>query len=104
MDLTKYEILLNDLSLIESEVAILKDQLKDNSLRTIEVDALILKLKQENTLLKSKLTELEIENENLKKQPDTFSILNNKDRDALKAKLQDVISKIDYHLSADRQV
>lgn len=104
MDLTKYEILLNDLSLIESEVAILKDQLKDNSLRTIEVDALILKLKQENTLLKSKLTELEIENENLKKQPDTFNILNNKDRDALKAKLQDVISKIDYHLSADRQV
>lgn len=104
MDLSKYEILINDLSSIEAEVATLKDQIRDNALRTDESDAIIQRLKQENSLLKSKLTELEIEIENLKKQPDTFNLLNSKDREGLKAKLQDVISKIDYHLSADRQV
>lgn len=104
MDLSKYEILINDLSSIGAEVATLKDQIRDTDLRTDESDAIIQRLKQENSLLKSKLTELEIEIENLKKQPDTFNLLNTKEREGLKAKLQDVISKIDYHLSADRQV
>jgi predicted nuclease with TOPRIM domain len=104
VDLSKYEILINELSSIEAEVATLKDQLRDNTLRTDEMETVLMKLRQENSLLKSKLTELEIENENLKKQPDTFNILNSKERETLKLKLQDVISRIDYHLSADRQV
>lgn len=104
MDLTKYEILINELSSIEAEVATLRDKLKVNGSRAIEMEAVVLKLRQENSILKSKLTELEIEIENLKKQPDTLNILNSKERDTLKSKLQDVISRIDYHLSAERQI
>lgn len=102
MDLSKHEILINDLSSIEAEVATLKDKLKDNFLRTDEIEEITLRYKQENSALKSKITELEIEIENLKKEPDTFNILNNKERDTLKTKIQDLISRIDYHLSAER--
>ncbi len=102
MDLAKYENLINDLSSIEAEVATLKDKLRDNFLRSDEMEEVTKRFKQENSLLKSKITELEIEIENLNKEPDTFNILNSKERDALKTKLQDLISRIDYHLSAER--
>ncbi len=102
MDLAKYENLINDLSSIESEVATLKDKLRDNYSRVGEIEEITLRYKQENALLKSKITELEIEIENLKKEPDTFNLLNSKEREALKIKLQDLISRIDYHLSAER--
>ncbi len=101
MDHTKYESLINDLSSIEAEVATLKDKLSDNYSRTDEIEEITQRFKQENSLLKSKLTELEIEIENLKKEPDTFNILNSKERETLKTKIQDLISRIDYHLSAD---
>lgn len=101
MDLTKYETLLNDLASIESEVATLGDALKDNASRNVEMEAATRRLKQENTLLKSKITELEIAIENVKSEPDTFNLLNTKERDTLKTKLQDLISRIDYHLSAE---
>lgn len=101
MDLTKYEILINDLSSIEAEVATLGDALKDNANRTVEMEETARRLKQENSLLKSKITELEIAIENVKSEPDTFNLLNTKERDTLKTKLQDLISRIDYHLSAE---
>lgn len=101
MELAKYESLINDLSSIEAEVATLKDKLNDNYSRAGEMEEITQRLKQENLLLKSKLTELEIEIENLKKEPDTFNILNTKERETLKTKLQDLISRIDYHLSAE---
>lgn len=101
MDLAKYESLINDLSSIEAEVATLKDKLNDNYSRSGEMEEITQRLKQENSLLKTKLTELEIEIENLKKEPDTFNILNTKERETLKTKLQDLISRIDYHLSAE---
>lgn len=102
MDLAKYENLINDLSSIEAEVATLKDKLRDNFSRTDEIEEITLRYKQENSALRSKITELEIEIENLKKEPDTFNVLNNKERDTLKTKIQDLISRIDYHLSAER--
>lgn len=101
MDLAKYESLINDLSSIESEVATLKDMLKDNNFRSSELEEVTKRFKQENSLLKSKITELEIAIENLKKEPDTLNILNNKERESLKSKLQDLISRIDFHLSAE---
>lgn len=101
MDLTKYEILINDLSSIEAEVATLGDALKDNTSRTVEMEETARRLKQENSLLKSKITELEIAIEKVKSEPDTFNLLNTKERDTLKTKLQDLISRIDYHLSAE---
>lgn len=101
MDHAKYESLINDLSSIEAEVATLKDKLSDNYSRSDEMEEITQRFKQENSLLKSKLTELEIEIENLKKEPDTFNILNSKERETLKTKIQDLISRIDYHLSAD---
>lgn len=101
MDLAKYESLINDLSSIESEVATLKDMLRDNSSRSVELEEVTKRFKQENSLLKSRITELEIAIENLKKEPDTLNVLNNKERETLKSKLQDLITRIDFHLSAE---
>lgn len=103
MDLTKYENLLNDLSAIEAEVAILRDKLQNYDSQTSEIESISQKMKQENTLLKGKVTELEIGIENIKKTPDTFNTLNSEEREALKIKLQELISRIDFHISAEKQ-
>lgn len=104
-DLAKYDALIHDLSAIETEIAIISNKLKDVEERNTELEIELVKTKQENSFLQKKMIELEQELLNVKEdqQENPFSLLNSKEKETIKLKLQDIISKIDYHLSADRQ-
>ncbi|MHB1686271.1 MAG: hypothetical protein ACYCVH_02710 [Ignavibacteriaceae bacterium] len=101
-DLTKYDILINDLSSIESRVSILISKFKDTFERNIELENLLAETKRENMLLLQEITKLENEIQSKKENGETnlFNSLTLKERDNLKVKLQNLISKIDYHLSS----
>lgn len=105
VDLAKYDTLIQDLSKIESEIAILRNKLQDVEGRKTELEIEFAKLRQENSFLQKKIIELEqdlvIASEN--KDGNVFNTLNSKEKETIKLKLQDIISKIDYHLSAERQ-
>lgn len=101
-DVNKYESLLNDLTLIESEVAILVEKLKLTSETLKEREVQLAMVKQENQQLHKRISELEYEIENLK-----LSVQNNEadksynhENDILKQKIKSLISRIDYHLSS----
>jgi len=102
VDLAKYDSLIHDLSSIEAEIATLGNKLKDTEERKTELEIQIAKLRQDNSFLQKKIIESEQEIL-LTKQDDEgniFNTLNSKEKENLKLKLQDIISKIDYHLSS----
>jgi predicted nuclease with TOPRIM domain len=102
VDLAKYDSLIHDLSSIEAEIATLGNKLKDTEERKTELEIQIAKLRQDNTFLQKKIIELEQEILLTKQdeQGNIFNTLNSKEKENLKLKLQDIISKIDYHLSS----
>jgi predicted nuclease with TOPRIM domain len=106
VDLAKYDSLIQDLSMIEAEVSTLAEKLRDNGERETELDIQIAKLRQENSHLQKRILEIEQDFEFFKedKEGNILNTLNSKERETLKLKLQDLISRIDYHLSADRQI
>jgi predicted nuclease with TOPRIM domain len=102
VDLAKYDSLIQDLTAIEAEIATLGNKLKDTEERKTELEIQIAKLRQDNSFLQKKIIELEQEIL-LSKQDEEgniFNTLNTKEKENLKLKLQDIISKIDYHLSS----
>ena len=102
VDLAKYDSLIHDLTSIEAEIATLGNKLKDTEERKTELEIQIAKLRQDNSFLQKKIIELEPELL-LSKQDEEgniFNTLNSKEKENLKLKLQDIISKIDYHLSS----
>jgi len=102
VDLTKYDSLIQDLTAIEAEIATLGNKLKDTEVRKTELEIQVAKLRQDNSFLQKKIIELEQEIL-LSKQDEegnVFNTLNSKEKENLKLKLQDIISKIDYHLSS----
>ena len=70
--------------------------------RKTELEIQVAKLRQENTFLQKKIIELEQEILLAKQDDDgnIFNTLNSKEKENLKLKLQDIISKIDFHLSS----
>ncbi|HEX7357036.1 MAG TPA: hypothetical protein VF270_04945 [Ignavibacteriaceae bacterium] len=102
VDLAKYDSIIHDLSAIEAEIATLGHQLKDTEERKTELEIQVAKLRQENTFLQKKIIELEQEILLAKQDDDgnIFNTLNSKEKENLKLKLQDIISKIDFHLSS----
>ncbi len=104
-ELTKQELLLNDLSTIESKISILVHNNIDLQKRNSELENLLKVLKVENSDLVSKLEEVEnkLKEVSVNTETNLFNTLNTKERENLKIRLQDLISKIDHHLSADRQ-
>ncbi|MBZ0200377.1 MAG: hypothetical protein K8H86_10950 [Ignavibacteriaceae bacterium] len=102
-DLSKYDLLLTELSALESQVTLLKDKYVAVSSQNKELDEEITILKKENFSLEQKLNR--IENEAAKAQNTTgetevFSSLNKAEKKDLKNKIQTMISKIDHHLSS----
>lgn len=106
VDLAKYDSLIQDLSLIEAEVYTLIEKLRDKEERETELEIQLAKYRQENSYLQKRILEIEQDLEFLKedKEGNILNTLNSKERETLKLKLQDIISRIDYHLSADRQI
>ena len=102
VDLAKYDALIQDLSAIEAEIATLGNKLRDTVERKTELEIQVSKLRQDNAFLQKKNNELEQENLLTKQDEEgyIFNTLNSKERENLKLKLQDIISKIDYHLSS----
>jgi hypothetical protein len=102
VDLAKYDSIIQDLSAIESEIATVGNKLKDTDIRKTELEIQVAKLRQDNSILQKKIIELEQEIL-LSKQDEEgniFNTLNTKEKENLKLKLQDIISKIDFHLSS----
>ena len=97
----KYETIVNDLSSIESQITILKDQYNDSISRNKELEIALEKSKQDNTSLYDKIAALEEEINYLKSKAEKGLQIEN--QDSLKIRLQDLIKRIDFHLSADRQ-
>ena len=101
MESTKYESLINDLSKLESMIEILKNQNTDIKKRNAELEVALEKAKKENTGLYQKISALEEELKLLKEKAGNSVFGSNPDeRDNLKSRLQEMISRIDYHLSS----
>ena len=102
VDLAKYDSIIHDLSGIEAEIATLGNKLRDTEERKTELEIQVAKLRQDYSFLQKKIIELEQEIL-LSKQDEEgniFNTLNTKEKENLKLKLQDIISKIDFHLSS----
>lgn len=102
VDLAKYDSIIQDLSAIEAEIATIGNKLKDTEERKTELEIQVSKLRQDNSIFQKKIIELEQEIL-LSKQDEEgniFNTLNSKEKENLKLKLQDIISKIDFHLSS----
>ena len=108
-DQRKYEILLNDLSSIEMQSSVLINKCKELMERNLEMEEFANKAKKEITLLSQKIVNLESELEKARSEQSEqegmlSNLLNTKETETLKIKLQNLISRIDYHLSTDRQL
>ena len=101
-ELSKYESIINDLNLIETQAEVLKNRAKDIELRNIQVERTIEQLKAENAALNQKVSKLEGEIDKLigKTELNIFNSLTSKEKETLKSKIENLISKIDYHLSS----
>jgi cell division protein FtsB len=101
-ELSKYESIINDLSLIETQAEVLKNKAKDIELRNSKVERTIEQLKAENTSLSQKVVKLEGEIDKLmgKSELNIFNTLTSKEKETLKSKIENLINKIDYHLSS----
>jgi chromosome segregation ATPase len=101
VDLAKYETLISDLSALESQVEILKDKYSDTLERNKELEVSLNEIQQDKNLLHEKISELESELEEIKLKMEEKSNVNLEEREELKIKIKDLITRVDKHLSAD---
>jgi predicted nucleic acid-binding Zn-ribbon protein len=101
VDLAKYETLISDLGKLESHVEILKNKYSDTLGRNKELEVSINEMQQDKNLLHQKISEMESELEDIKLKSEEKSKLNLEEREEIKSKIRDLISRIDKHLSVD---
>jgi cell division protein FtsB len=101
-DLVKQEIVLSELNAIETQLAALIHKGKELFGKNEQLEEQLLILRKENSFLQQQVSSLENEIKSLKSDSENnlFNSLNLKERENLKIKLQNLISKIDYHLSS----
>jgi len=102
VDFAKYDSLIQDLTLIESEIAAIIEKLRVSTQREQELEIQLAKAKQENAVLIKRISELEhqLENTQIKSENEYFGSLNTKEKEVLKQKIQNLITRIEYHLSS----
>src|SRR5690606_9181735 len=100
---SKQEVLLNDLSIIQSQVEILANRCRELTENNLELEGKINELKKDKILLTEKISKLEAELKYLKEKSGNglFSSLEDKDKEELKKNIKEIIKKIDCHLSAE---
>lgn len=101
-DASKYDILINDLVSIEGQVELFKE--KNNGLlkRISDLEIQISEIRKENLALLQQLKKAETE---MKKNPSSGQFeFDEAEKEKLKAKIQNLVNKIDIHLSAERQM
>ena len=101
VDLAKYETLISDLSKLESQVEILKSKYSDTIERNKELEVSVNEIQQDKNLLHEKISELESQLENLKNKTEEDSKINSVEREEIKSKIKNLISRIDKHLSSE---
>lgn len=101
-DLSKYEMIIKDLGLIETQAEVLVNKSKDIETRNAHLERTIEQLKAEKEALVQKISKLESEIDRLigKTELNIFNQLNSKEKDALKAQIEKLINKIDFHISS----
>ncbi|NCS88576.1 MAG: hypothetical protein AUK34_13250 [Ignavibacteria bacterium CG2_30_36_16] len=99
-DLSKYDLLLSELSAIETQLTILIDKYNDNADRNKELEDEVNLLKKENFSLGQKLNRFETQSISTPDSEDMFDSATKAEKEDLKKKIQNVITKIDRHLSS----
>ena len=103
--MAKYEAMIKDLSTLESQINILKNQYGDLVNRNKELEVALEHSKQDNTSLYQRIAALDKEFEEINKgATEGLNLLKLEDRESFKNRLTDLISRINYHLSAEGQV
>lgn len=102
MDFTKYDMILSDLNFIESQASSVKDKFEELKNRNNELEDIVFLLKKEKNLLNQRIAQLESQ---LEQKPDVEENsdklnLNVEEKEILKNKIKQLITKIDYHLSS----
>jgi predicted nuclease with TOPRIM domain len=102
---SKQEVLLSDLGIIQSQVEILANKCRDLTEVNLEIDSQLSELKKEKTDLLKKISRLEAELHNMKEKSgaEISNSLDEKEKEELKKNIADLVTKIDFHLSAERQ-
>lgn len=95
-------MIIKDLGLIETQAEVLVNKSKDIEARNAHLERTIEQLKAEKEALVQKISKLESEIDRLigKTELNIFSQLNSKEKDALKAQIEKLINKIDFHISS----
>jgi len=101
VDLAKYETLISELGKLESYVEILKNKYSDTVERNKELELSLNEVQQDKNLLHQKISEMESELEDITLKSEEKSKLNAEEREEIKSKIRDLISRIDRHLSSD---
>ncbi|MBK6912232.1 MAG: hypothetical protein IPJ03_00285 [Ignavibacteriales bacterium] len=102
MDLTKYDMILSDLNFIESQASSVKDKFEELKNRNNELEDIVFLLKKEKNLLNQRIAQLESQLEQkpeVEENSDKLN-LNVEEKEILKNKIKQLITKIDYHLSS----
>lgn len=101
-ELSKQEIIINDLNSVQTQLSILINKYNDLFHRNADLELLLEEAKKENAALSQKVIKLQSELESVRSESDSnvFNTINPKEREDLKIKLQNLISRIDYHLSS----
>lgn len=101
MDLAKYETLISELTALESRIEILNDKYSDTLERNKELEVTVDSVQEDKNLLHQEIARLEEELQILKQKAEEKINLNPEERESFKNKINDLISRIDYHLSSD---
>lgn len=102
-ELTKYEIVLNELISLEVQVSALIEKIELLQKHKKEQEQKIISLTKENELLVLKLAALENEINNHKSGKPGLSSsiqLDEKEKENIKNKIHELINKIDYHVKS----
>ena len=101
VDLAKYETLISELTALESRIEILNDKYSDTLERNKELEVTVDSVQEDKNLLHQEIARLEEELQILKQKAEEKINLNPEERESFKNKINDLISRIDYHLSSD---
>ena len=101
-DLTKHEVLLNDLSEIQTLVAELKNRNKSLREEYSKLERSFSGLREENKMLLQRVEALEkqLEENGENSLNSLFGSLNGNEKEELKNKIQNLVNRIDLHLSS----
>ena len=101
VDLAKYETLISELGALESQIEILNDKYSDTLERNKELEVTLDSAQEDKNLLHQEISRLEEELQLLKQKAEEKINLTSEERENFKIKINDIISKLDYHLSSD---